>query len=793
MRSATAITFNIRRDSATLGPDHLTMPYDLVLEPNWKQAAAQESVDYQAVESTFMTQAYGFVANKAKVLFRDPFRLGFEIVHRNEKATKMVGIFAFRCNNSLLYAPVFFVNGEIKGADMLYRSEVKRFVPLTDEWCSFLVRGANEESGVAVRRGQQRRQQDANMDRLAYPQRTKYAGRMTTLPGTTASMDVLLDDATELEKKAASDSFYEMFDHCAQEDKAPRLLLPSLLADGGPDAFEKLASLIENSDLASRFVAENYAADDLTLDPDWCVKKASAAAAAVDPLENYRGSVVLVSEPEFAKSAADRKGVTDHGYALEDYRELESVNATFTYLDNPEITELLTPGVVSALDSEGNAIDILLAAHDDNWIEGHAPRPNSDDGARDGPRAIIVLGKPCEIQVTYRKKSSLIGAYKEETTTLEDACVTPSAAKVGKAYVLLHKTSFRVSEVFRVAGKEGKVIRTESLMGGSRINLIYKKDAELAEPERGYLNDDYALLEIKVEKENEDQDWYRTVFTKALMSPNQLDNWLRTGGGLTHSKDITVTKEPSGLFTLSAQGSDGFRKVARDLSRLGAHLDLCGPDYEMSVNAAGELLNFAEDRDTTRFRLYSTTKSGYVTRMRPEAEWQTGYDPVLNARIEMPQRQVVGTDTPERPQQDHRIGDRYMGEGRQGYHDPEEDGLPSDAIMSQSPDQLAQMAQKYDLPHIFDHQVVGSLAGNTYDTIEQVRHYVPDLETGVDRYARTLFLLRYRPADFEEAYGKDELMEMEAELTSLFTMAGKSLLRMLKRFDSDKFAPQADS
>lgn len=769
--------------------------YDIDLDDNWKQAASQESVDYQAVESTFMTQAYGFVANKAKVLFRDPFRLGFEIVHRNEKATKMVGIFAFRCNNSLLYAPVFFVNGEIKGADMLYRSEVKRFVPLTDKWCSFLVRGANEESGTAQRKGQQRRQQDANMDRLAYPQRTKYAGHLVRIPDLSDPSVVAHGDASEQEKAAAANIFYEMFSHCATDDGGAPKLLPRFLQSGGPDALTKLANLIEGSDLASRFLAENYTAADLTVDPDWCVKKASAALALVDPLEPYRGSVVLVRELGLAKSAADRKNIAEKGYVLEDYRELGAVNATIDYIDDPTLYELTGAGAVSIMDSDGASFDALIANRDDNWLEDSAsgrrsPTPLSGYGGASD--RVVIAHNGDYRHLGGRHTITLVGSVNEDLSDLDKLCVKPSAAKVGKAYVVFNKEHLRVSQPFVVTGKEGKTIQITTLYGSTLSNLLYKADAAEAEPERGFLNADYSLIQINTNKEG-DSNYRDTVWTRSLMSPSQLGSWLRTGGGVTHSKDITVTKEPSGLFTLSAKGSDGFHKVARGLDRLGAHLSLAG-DYEMCVNAAGEVLSFAEDKDVTRFRLYDTvSKSGYVTRMRPEAEWQTGYDPVLNTRLDTPQTQVVGTDTPERPVQDHRIGDRYMGEAPQAQYDPEEDGLPGDAVMQQSPEELASLSQRYDLPHIFDHGVVGNLAGNTYDTIEQVRQYIPDLETGVDRHARILFLLRYRPADFEEAYGKDELMEMEQELTSLFTMSGDSLLRMLKRFDSEKFSPQADS
>ncbi len=589
----------------------------------------------------------------------------------------------------------------------------------------------------------------------------------------------------------------DLLRHCSQEDGEPARLLPRAVKDGGPDFLVKLANLIENSEIAQRYVAETYTKEDLTLDPDWCVKKASEEAAKIDPLDRYRGSVVLVREPGFAKSAADRKGITQHGYAMEDYRELGAINATIDIVEDPVIMELSAPGVISVMDVEGNQFDALLLSHDENWMQnskgGYGNVPMSDDT---GKFTMVTLGGKQAEYVSYygRRQDKVIGAYKEDKSAFESTVTKPGSAKVGKTYILVHKESLRSSDPFIVTEKRGKSFATTSLYGGDRATLVYKADASDTDPERGFVNDDYVLIDLKTEKDSgHGNDYTKTVWTKTLMAPAQLNTWLRTCGGTTHSKDITITKEPSGLFTISADGSDSFRKVARSLDRMAAHLSLVG-DYEMRVDKSGEILDFAEDKGVQRFRLFDTvSKSGYVTRMNPEQEWVTGYDPVLQTKLNFPQEQTIGTYTPERPQQHHRIGDRYMGEAQPAHYDEEEDDLPADAVMSMSPEDLALMSQKYDMPHIFDHQVIGNLAGNTYDTIEQVRQYMPDLETGVDRYARILFLLRYRPADFEEAYGRDELMEMEQELSSLFAMAGKTLLRMLKRFDTDKFSPQADS
>jgi hypothetical protein len=169
--------------------------------------------------------------------------------------------------------------------------------------------------------------------------------------------------------------------------------------------------------------------------------------------------------------------------------------------------------------------------------------------------------------------------------------------------------------------------------------------------------------------------------------------------------------------------------------------------------------------------------------------WIQGFDSELGVKTDTPQRQVVATHTPQRPQQTSRYGDHWD-RGQLGTRDPEEDGLPVDALLTKSPEELATMATQYNMPHIFDHGELQRMSTSMFNTVSQIQQYIPDLETGVDRYYRILFLLRYRPADFEEAYGKDALMEMEQELSELANMSGDNLLRMLKRFDINKYSGQ---
>ena len=97
------------------------------------------------------------------------------------------------------------------------------------------------------------------------------------------------------------------------------------------------------------------------------------------------------------------------------------------------------------------------------------------------------------------------------------------------------------------------------------------------------------------------------------------------------------------------------------------------------------------------------------------------------------------------------------------------------------------MSQQYQMPHIFDHGCLEQMSTTSFSVADQIRQYIPDLEQGVDRLYRILFLLRYRPADFEESYGKDAILEMEQDLSDNALSSGENLLRLLQRFDEDQY------
>lgn len=125
---------------------------------DWKKQAAMTATSDSDIEKAFADQAAGFVENKLPDLMKGDYQIGFEVVKKNDENTRMVGIFAFKVEKSLLFAPVFFLNGEIKGP-LLYRTDTKTFVPATKEWASYLVSSLERGDGVSSPKSDRRKYQ----------------------------------------------------------------------------------------------------------------------------------------------------------------------------------------------------------------------------------------------------------------------------------------------------------------------------------------------------------------------------------------------------------------------------------------------------------------------------------------------------------------------------------------------------------------------------------------------------------------------------------------------------------
>lgn len=91
----------------------------------------------QGFEQAFASLAYAYLKDKSPRLI--DFIVGFQLVDRNEDNTKAVGIFGFKVGEQWLYAPIFFLNGDLKGHELLYIKNQDAFVPMKENWVNYLI------------------------------------------------------------------------------------------------------------------------------------------------------------------------------------------------------------------------------------------------------------------------------------------------------------------------------------------------------------------------------------------------------------------------------------------------------------------------------------------------------------------------------------------------------------------------------------------------------------------------------------------------------------------------------
>lgn len=113
-----------------------------------QKAAAIGGKPDQQFEQSFASLAYQHIADKAPALL--DYMVGFQLVDRNDDATKAAGVFGFKMGNDWLYAPVFFINGNLKGHELLYLKSQDMFVPLKENWINFILGRQPRQLGEGV-------------------------------------------------------------------------------------------------------------------------------------------------------------------------------------------------------------------------------------------------------------------------------------------------------------------------------------------------------------------------------------------------------------------------------------------------------------------------------------------------------------------------------------------------------------------------------------------------------------------------------------------------------------------
>lgn len=729
---------------------------------DWKKYAATTTMEDNAIERAFMDQSYVFIQNKAGKLMQDPYRLGFELVAKNDDSSRMIGIYGFRVNGELLYAPVFFLSGEIKGTDLLYRTKTKKFVPLNEEWVNFIVEKSDLKEGQAIDRHITRKSPaNLQLQRLAYP----------TPMGV---FKMASEDAEETHK---------WFSEIVKQAKAftgeekPKALR-NFLTEAGPDMFNKLAAhMIREYPLANAIVSICDEEDFMPPDLIENVKQASAKANEV--------KLRLVQEMEPGIRVED---FCKRGFQIIDTRPSEAKSTVYVNQDN-NVMSIGSPGLCNLLTKNGDRIKVFVFL--DPSRNGLKDYPYDISCQNSG--TLYGFGVMAEDYSDF-KKGTLIKIYGDPI--FGDVIKSVSELKADEDL----KTSMEPKKLYLVVNLENGTAKNEPIyclnktqddgvitykycnIYGQEKTLTHNEDYDQTDNSNDIFGQGTRFIELNTDKNKEviqnrvyNIPQANVVYASDILgNGTTIMNWILKSGAVV---PLTVTVDDIGDFSVRFGNLhvDGISKKQAAFG-LAAALGIDGV-------AAEEIVETAEERNSASY-FVELSKSAGAIRIDHEPEFREAFNSLFNVPEQNPQGFVLRTVTENDYPKDHRIGDAYN-PNFGGYGPAEDSGISVQQLMTSSPEELAEVAKTLKSPSVFEHGVIGALA-STYDASALMDTYIGKMQEALDALGRSLFLFYWKPKDFEESYGVDDMQNMEHKLLSSFKQFGELVLDLLKKTHKNK-------
>lgn len=755
-------------------------------------------------EQAFSNLAHAFIKDKAPSLL--DHEVGFQLMDRNEDNTKAIGIFGFKVGNQWLYAPVFFLNGDMKGTELLYMKDQDQFVPMKENWLNYILQRKPNVMGEEVNR---------NLQQLGVLSPDLQA--FSRPPAKFAS-------ARGMEAGEAAFAYCATTNPLKDEKFSDLRTLPEFLKEAGVEVIKSLIKGMESFPNIAEAIESTYGLE--------TIKKAAAAAVANDKtagkvkwikqkevnkeedeeendspakpkgvLEAYNGNVEqkMMREKASAVAILTVKTVVQRGVGFEptDKEKENIITEGFSVRDErPETAiayEVQTPLKLSSPSCTG-VFDILCrpSAFCKSMVL-YAPI---------GPKGSVNFATVVDLDADKKKWTNIHpgnlwarermvqgNEYREYLETLPEA--KPTTIKAGGTYVIVSvnkdctlpfvvneklesddaSTSYKVDfKDFASADRPANLppleaANKDSYWGYNRqanpygcgcaaiLHLTNKSGGRI----RNMHNELYVPQGMKVIELAKPGDGHADRSEKpAIEYGNQLD---------VHKAIFEKTSGLEVRHTGSEVNVNG-RKFEKDAAIVHLIQDWC-----LREGQAIAIVKNASDKKVVKYRV--AFPEGYARffkaaapgdmidqRMQPTTgappfpSPPSGLEQTMLGSVQSiyPQQEAI----PVMPSSVNLVGNEQV-------YDPR---LPDPKTMA-----IGFKAQQTGQKEVFDTSMIGSLLKNVRsDSI--VDKYLGDLMKGMDRIGRILFSFYWHGEEMKDRYGKKDMPELEESLRNAFEAVG---------------------
>lgn len=806
---------------------------DYVFNNNWREkVAAMTEIDDIDIEKTFSDIASGFVANKVGDLMKDQHRIGFEIVKKNDDNTRMIGVFAFKVDKELIFAPVFFLQGEIKGP-LLYRCDTKQFIPATKEWANYLIESIETSDGrgidktkigdtapmvsldkIMMRPKQASITQDQHKIILKKAIKETEKALGVNVPAeefnsrVNATYEKIVKENFNIKKAFTHEFGYDLENGLlASIEKSASLkpgILKQFLSEEGyglmaADALMKAAST--NSYRLAEHLAALYGSAENVI-PKVLKDFRKKASAPVRKLEVHFG---------FTKEASNYPNqYFKDGFFMFDNRYKEDCTKVTKNPVHSQINSVTDAGLYDLVREDGTLQKDVFCAHikaecgckatKDNWYKND-PQADLDyilaidkQGYTSVYKNVLGINKlNSSIEKVVETDKELPGIKNIEKGNVYVAYIKGNDSITAPFYVISKYTSDGVdfckvkfissNQLYNDSGDQSK--HHIWWDNGNYNKVICNKDAK-SNYEKGIFGYDTKFIKVNAstEKEKYLSDSEECLNIKINRIQNIADGAQANEWVFDKFKSPTVDVQfdksasyPFCICDLSTGEKSGGMNKFQLMTKLAK-------DLKIHADNAYQIVNDAETTGNCLFSIEGLEKLASRIHIVGRPKFTEEFDHATGIPVSEKQTFVLDTAGDQEFDSRPHVGD--------AMNPTTATGLPNSTVVSAAPEQLRGLADSYNLPNVFEHGAVGTLA-DTFDANSLLSKYIPKLQEAVDSIGRIKFLFYWKPDDFQKAYGSDDMTNIGAEIDSNFESLGDLTLKLLKKSDKARKGEERSS
>jgi len=757
---------------------------DLLFKSDLIKSAGPDNPSQQQLETDFGNLAYTFLKDRAPQLVS--YLLGFEIVEQEEDGSKAVGIFGFKVNEDYYYIPVFFVNNQIKGMDLIYNKAKNLFIPLQETWVNYVLdkQSVNLGKGASTPSALRADFENPNFGFLATPYGISKISESDTAENIiNTGFAVWNDMQIKLAELIDNDEEFKTALACAVSRLAKQTDLPisktaenskliGFLKDhGGPSAVEVLLSAMDDLKVANAA---------MTFYPD--VKSlAINEFNMMDPKQAEKVKVVT-SVSDYGEAPAtpvpmkDKQKIIRDGFTVKDIRDPSEKSEMFATDYTKQFTTPSEPGKYDVLLSNGTTMSCTVlgpAKPDGEYLI--LVNAENKLAIQADPRRVIakvehepdsdIFKKAISLNSVKPRTSYILIDDKLNTSGIFEVC-TVKSSNAGRTEIDV-RSEYECAKLPRERGTwdaidNHAIAQTYPDQGDIRAWQLadYKSDKLRRVSEKLIVPSNWKALEVKTRPYDDDK---LMAVWKAFVPGTLLD------------LDEALFK--SALHKLVVESAD---RGLEYLIRLDDFVD--GP-HNYKTATVKLIKEYGFDADDVDYTLKEARENIKARRLVKFAQIRS---PMVGVAMPSPMIPPSAGDSYTgaivEPPYDQNVVGQFTGVPAlrnpmvRGFNMGGEAEKDINQNVMQLMDQAAQTGQKT----IFDHAAIGGLA-KTFDVSHIIDTYLPEMIKSLDRIGRILFLFYWKNDDFSDRYGSGDLMDLEDLLRNVFKHFGQLILQLKQK------------